>query len=74
MTRNRSTIWRIKHTDVAAIAMAATGARALMANAMAEAVDDNNATVSMKKKNFPASCSSPNEQTRKTMYNVCSHE
>ena len=36
-----------------------TGARALMVNARAEAVDENSATVSMWKKNFPASGSKP---------------
>ena len=36
-----------------------TGARALMVNARAEAVDADNDTVSIKKKNFPASGSKP---------------
>ena len=36
-----------------------TGARELMVNAKAVAVDDNNATVSMKKKNFSTTGSKP---------------
>ena len=49
----------IKDNAVPAIPIVATGARALMANARAEAVDDSKATVSRKKKNLPASGSKP---------------
>ena len=49
------TTWRIKDAAVPTIATVATGARALMANARAEAVDPNNANTSIKKKNLPAS-------------------
>ena len=40
------TNWRIKDTAVPTIPTVATGARALIANARAEAVDANNASVS----------------------------
>ena len=56
----KRTIWTIKHTAVPTIPTVVTGARALMANAKADIVDDNNDTVSIKKKNFPTSCSKPN--------------
>ena len=41
------------------MATVVTGTRELMANAKVEAADANNAAVSMKKKNFPATGSRP---------------
>jgi len=48
---------------VPTIARAATGARALTANARAEALMANSAIVSMKKKNFSTSGSKPFKKT-----------
>ena len=53
----------IKHTAVPMIPTVVTGARELMANAMADVVDDNTATVSIKKKNLSTVASKPNMDT-----------
>ena len=57
----KPTIWIIKQTAVPMIPTVVTGARELMANAIADVVDDNSATVSIKKKNFSTLASKPNK-------------
>lgn len=58
----------MKDNVVTTIATAVTGARALIANAKVVAVEDTNASVSIKKKNFLTSGSSPNKQGYNSTY------
>ena len=56
---NTCTIWRIVASPIPIIATDVTGARALMANAIAEAVVAVSTTVNTKNRKLSISCSKP---------------